>query len=232
MSDLPESWVVTTLEDVADWGSGGTPSRSHREYYGGEIPWIKTGELGQGIITETEEKITELGLQNSSAKVFPKDSVAVAMYGATIGKVAILGIDAATNQACAVAQPIDELITTKYLAYFLMSQRDDFVEAGKGGAQPNISQRVIKEWQFPLAPLNEQKRIADKIETLLTQATSSLEKLNRASELVKQFRQAVLAAATAGALTEDWRKQNGISSEWETVRLEQVAVSRLGKMLD
>jgi type I restriction enzyme, S subunit len=203
VNELPEGWLETSLADVAQWGSGGTPSRTHSEYYGGSIPWIKTGELGQRVITETEETITELGLQNSSAKIFPKGSVAIAMYGATIGKTSVLGIDAATNQACAVAIPETRLATVEYLFRFLESQKAAFVEAGKGGAQPNISQGVIKEWLFPLAPLNEQKRIAEKLEALLTQATSSLEKLNRASELVKRFRQSVLAAAMSGKLTED-----------------------------
>jgi type I restriction enzyme, S subunit len=208
VSDLPEGWLETSLADVAQWGSGGTPSRTHSEYYGGSIPWIKTGELGQRVITETEETITELGLQNSSAKIFPKGSVAIAMYGATIGKTSVLGIDAATNQACAVAIPETRLATVEYLFRFLESQKAAFVEAGKGGAQPNISQGVIKEWPFPLAPLNEQKRIAEKLEALLTQATSSLEKLNRASELLKRFRQSVLAAAMSGVLTEDLRESN------------------------
>ncbi|WNZ21943.1 hypothetical protein HJG54_03050 [Leptolyngbya sp. NK1-12] len=109
MSELPEGWIYTLLSDVAPWRSGGTPSRNNPVYYGGSIPWIKIGELGQGVITDTKEKITELGLQNSSAKLFPKGSVAVAMYGATIGKTAILGIEAATNQACAVGIPIEGL---------------------------------------------------------------------------------------------------------------------------
>lgn len=83
---LPTGWKITNLANVAKWGSGGTPSRANANYYGGAIPWIKTGELGQRLVLDTEEKITELGLKNSSAKVFPKGSVAVAMYGATIGR--------------------------------------------------------------------------------------------------------------------------------------------------
>ena len=157
MRELPEGWAEATLEDIAQWGSGGTPSRKNSEYYDGLIPWIKTGELNQKIIVDTEEKITDLALQNSSAKIFPKGSVAVAMYGATIGKTSILGMDAATNQACAVGIPNLEITTTEYLWHYLSSQKEDFIEAGKGGAQPNISQGVVKEWPLPLPPLNEQK---------------------------------------------------------------------------
>jgi type I restriction enzyme, S subunit len=221
MNKLPGKWVWTTLENVAEWGSGGTPSKTQLEYYGGEIPWIKTGELGQGIITRTEEKITPLGLQNSSAKLFPKDSVAIAMYGATIGKVGILGIEAATNQACAVGVPIDGLTTTKYLFHFLASQKEKFVEAGKGGAQPNISQGAIKKWAFPLPPINEQKRIAEKLEQLLERVDSSKARLKIVLDMLKRFRQSALSAAMSGKLTEDWRKENGISSEWAESELSE-----------
>jgi type I restriction enzyme S subunit len=208
MSELPEGWIHTLLSDVAHWGSGGTPSRNNPAYYGGRIPWIKTGELGQGVITDTEEKITELGLQNSSAKLFPKGSVAVAMYGATIGKTAILGIEAATNQACAVGIPIEGVITTEYLLHYLASQKDAFVEAGKGGAQPNISQSVIKNWAIPLAPLNEQKRIADKLDRLLARVDACRERCDRIPLILNRFRQSVLTAAISGELTENWRESN------------------------
>ncbi|MFN9569041.1 MAG: restriction endonuclease subunit S, partial [Cyanobacteriota bacterium] len=103
---------MITLFEVATWGSGGTPSRKNPEFYGGSIPWVKTGELGPRLLSETEEAISELGLAHSSAKVFPPGSIAVAMYGATIGKASILGIAAATNQACAVAT-VDPLIAHK-----------------------------------------------------------------------------------------------------------------------
>jgi type I restriction enzyme, S subunit len=215
MSDLPEGWVHELLSTLAQWGSGGTPSRNNLAYYGGNIPWIKTGELGQGILTDIEEKITELGLQKSSAKIFPKGSVAVAMYGATIGKTAILDIDAATNQACAVGIPVEGLTTKEYLFYYLTSQKDAFVKAGQGGAQPNISQTVIKNWSVPLAPLNEQKRIADKLDRLLAKVDACRERCDRIPFILKRFRQSVLTAATSGELTEDWReKQMSNTKEW------------------
>jgi type I restriction enzyme S subunit len=99
VSELPEGWAQTTLATVAVWGSGGTPSRKREDYFKGEIPWIKTGELGKKTIRNAEEKITKEAVKNSSAKIFPKGSVAIAMYGATIGKTSILGIDASSNQA-------------------------------------------------------------------------------------------------------------------------------------
>ncbi len=205
MSKLPEGWINVLLSDVAQWGSGGTPARSNSAYYGGDIPWVKTGELGQGLIKDTEENITYLGLQNSSAKIFPKGSVLIAMYGATIGKTAILGIDAATNQACAVGIPREGITTTEYLFYYLSSQKNAFIEAGKGAAQPNISQKVIKDWTIPLASFNQQKRIADKLNSLLARVDACRDRLERIPRILERFRQAVLTAGTSGQLTEDWR---------------------------
>jgi type I restriction enzyme, S subunit len=228
MTEFPSSWINTHLADVAQWGSGGTPSRTNTAYYGGDIPWIKTGELGQGLITDTEEKITELGLKNSSAKIFPKGSVAVAMYGATIGKTAILGIDAATNQACAVGVPENSVTTTEYLLYYLASQKDDFVKAGQGGAQPNISQAVIKNWPIPLAPLNEQKRIAYKLDQLLAKVDNCRERLDRIPLILKRFRQSVLSAATSGELTENWRnsKEQDPITEWRGRRIGDLIIGK------
>jgi len=165
--ELPEGWELTTLGELGEWSSGGTPSRKKLEYYGGDIPWIKTGDLTDGIIEEIEETITQEGLTSSSAKIFPTGSLVVAMYGATIGKLGILKEDAATNQACGVlklASITEELIS--YLFYYLLRSREDLRMIGQGGAQPNISQSILKDYSCPLPPLNEQKRIVAKIEEL------------------------------------------------------------------
>jgi type I restriction enzyme S subunit len=214
VSNLPDGWAAATLKEVASWGSGGTPSRSNPNYYGGGIPWLKTGELGQRFVSSTEETISEEGLKNSSAKLFPAGAVAIAMYGATIGKTSILGIDAATNQACAVGIPNTELTSKEYLYHYLCSQKDAFVEAGKGGAQPNISQSVIKDWDVPLAPLPEQKRIANKLDAVLARVDACRDRLDRIPVILRRFRQSVLAAATSGKLTEEWRVENDVCNEW------------------
>ena len=223
MSGLPEGWRQATLEHVARWGSGGTPSRRHPEYYGGTVPWIKTGELGTRTVHSTEETLSDLGLANSSAKLFPRGAVAIAMYGATIGKTSILGIDAATNQACAVAVPERAVTTTEYLYHYLCSQREAFVEAGKGGAQPNISQGVIKSWPIPLAPLAEQKRIADKLDTLLARVDACRTHLARIPAILKRFRQSVLAAATSGELTREWRDEHELGvNDWSSATVDDL----------
>ena len=165
---IPSNWTWTTLGAIGKWQSGGTPSRMHKEYYGGHIPWLKTGDLNDGIITEIPERITELGLENSSAKLNPVGSILIAMYGATIGKVGILGIPATTNQACCACVDYNGIIQ-KYLFYFLLSHKEEFIALGGGGAQPNISKEIITKTPIPIPPMEEQLRIVEKIEKLYSQ---------------------------------------------------------------
>lgn len=208
MSEIPTTWANVSLQDVARWGSGGTPSRKNPEYFIGTIPWLKTGELGEKYVRATEEHISEEAVENSAAKLFPKGAVCVAMYGATIGKASILGIDAATNQACAVGVPYPEAADSEFLYYFLSSQRRSFINAGIGGAQPNISQGLIKSWPIPLPPLAEQKRIVAKIEELFSELEAGEESLRVARRQLGVYRQSLLKQAFEGKLTEKWRTQN------------------------
>lgn len=148
------------LGDIFEIGSGGTPSKSHPEYYGGDIPWVKTGDLKSEYLYEVEDFITEEGLKNSSAKLYVPDTVLIAMYGATIGATSILKIDACTNQACAAFKKNDKVIP-EYLYYFLKSQKVKFVKDGVGGAQPNISAGYLKKVEMELPSLDEQRAIVE-----------------------------------------------------------------------
>ena len=130
------------------------------------------------------------------------------MYGATIGKASIWALDASTNQACAVAQCPPELLFNEFLYYFLISQQRGFINAGKGGAQPNISQGVLKDWPIALPPVNEQHRIVAKIEELFSELDKGVESLTAAREQLKAYRHAVLKHAFAGKLTSKWRARN------------------------
>lgn len=155
------------ISQLCDISSGGTPSRSRKEYYGGDIPWIKTGELQNEILTDTEEKLTLLGLNNSSAKLYPIGSLIVAMYGATIGKTAKLGVNATTNQACAVLYNIDNnQIQTDYLWLYLQSQTDKLKSMAYGGAQPNINAGIVANYEVPIPPLAIQNEIVNHITAL------------------------------------------------------------------
>ena len=164
---LPEGWCLTTLGSIGHWQSGATPSRLRKEYYGGSIPWLKTGDLNDGIITNIPEFITEKALAETSVKLNPSGSVLIAMYGATIGKVGILSFPATTNQACCAC--VNYKLEQMYLFYFLLANRESFIRMGGGGAQPNISKEKITNTVISLPPLEEQHRIVAKIEEIFAQ---------------------------------------------------------------
>jgi type I restriction enzyme S subunit len=162
---LQDNFPVLKISDIADTSSGGTPNRGMIEYYNGNIPWVKSGELKDGIITSCDEYITEEGLKNSSAKLFPKGTLLVAMYGANIGKTGILDFDATTNQAvCAIFPRVD--ISKDFLFWYFKQQRIEFIAIGKGGAQPNISQTVINNASIVVPDETVQKKIVDFLEAI------------------------------------------------------------------
>ena len=164
--DIPETWIWIRVGDVGSWGSGATPPRTNPAYYGGSIPWLKTGDLNDGFIKEVPEFITELALEKTSVRLNPVGSVLMAMYGATIGKLGILEIPVTTNQACCACIPYAGMYN-KYLFYYLMSMRQTYIGMAEGGAQPNISKEKIVNSILPLPPLEEQHRIGAKLEEIL-----------------------------------------------------------------
>ena len=165
--EIPENWEWARMGQIGDWGAGSTPQRGNAMYYNGNIPWLKTGELNNGIVYDTEEKVTQKAFQDCSLRMNKIGDVLIAMYGATIGKLAIVGKELTTNQACCGCTPY--MIYNWYLFYFLMASKDAFIKKGEGGAQPNISRVKLVEHLIPLPPLKEQQRIVAQIERLFEQ---------------------------------------------------------------
>ena len=163
--EIPDSWTWARMGQIGEWGAGSTPQRSNQNYYGGNVLWLKTGELNNGVVYDTEEKITQRAFRDCSLRMNKKGDVLIAMYGATIGKLAIVGKELTTNQACCGCTPY--VVYNWFLFYFLMASRDTFIKKGEGGAQPNISRIKLIEHLIPLPPLQEQKRIVQKIEQLM-----------------------------------------------------------------
>lgn len=163
-NSLPKGWEIKKLGEVCETRAGGTPLKSHKEYYeGGNIPWLLSGEVSQGEIFEVKNFITEKGLNNSSAKIFPLNTVLVAMYGATAGQVGILRIEASTNQAVCGILP-NNVTVPEYLFYCFLSKKEELISQAVGGAQPNISQIKIKNTLIPLPSIEEQQSIVAKLD--------------------------------------------------------------------
>lgn len=215
--EIPETWKWISLGNVGKWGAGATPSRKVKDYYGGDIPWLKTGDLNDGMITDIPEYITELALKETSVKLNPVGSVLIAMYGATIGKLGILEVEATTNQACCACSTY-EGIYNKYLFYYLMSQRDRLRYMGSGGAQSNISKEKIVGYCFPLAPYAEQIRVVNAIETIFAEL-DKIEKLQlHYSVNLEILKSKISNAGIQGKLTEQL-PEDGTAEEL----LEQIA---------
>ena len=213
--DIPESWEWVRLGEIGSWASGATPSRTHSEYYGGSIPWLKTGDLTDGYVSSIPEFITDLALEKNSVRLNPVGSVLMAMYGATIGKLGILQIAATTNQACCACIPYDG-VWNKYLFYYLMARRKAFIKMGEGGAQPNISKEKMVNALIPLLPLAEQKRIVAKIEELLPLIDRYEKAWSRLKDFNKRFpidmQKSLLQMAIQGKLVEQ-RADEGTGAE-------------------
>lgn len=214
--ELPDGWQVANFGDdeIAFTTSGGTPDRSNPDYFGGDIRWVKSGELDDNLIYDTDEKITRRGLENSSAKVFPAGTLLVAMYGATAGKTAILAAEASTNQAICAIFPRNQSFHPQFLQFYLIKIRDRILSARSGGAQPNISQRIIKSLEVILPPLPEQHAIARALRAVqearaARQREAALERERKAALMELLFTHGTRGEATKeteiGEVPKSWR---------------------------
>ena len=192
---IPESWQWKMLGEVAETSSGGTPRRSRAGYFGGSIPWVKIGDLNDDLVTATEETITDAGLAESSATVLPAGTLLIAMYG-SIGKLGILGMEAATNQAICALQPRPS-VSRDFLYWLLRSQRAELLHAGFGGTQANISQTFLRKLPVALPPRAEQDRIVAAIGGWMSELEIGLRSIDAAAAAVAGLRRAALQTSIA-----------------------------------
>ncbi len=198
---IPEHWTIWKVTHGFNTvGSGTTPKSDNLEYYDGDIPWVTTSELRESIIENTSQKISVDALQSHSAlKIFPKESIVIAMYGATIGRLGILGIKATVNQACCVfANPVT--FDPRFFYYWLLMRKPILISLSTGGGQPNLSLDDLKQIKIPIPSLQEQEAIA----IFLDQATATIdlqrEKITEAIERLKEYRSALITDAVTGKM--------------------------------
>lgn len=202
---IPEKWCWVKLGTITEILAGGTPSRADKNYWGKGIPWVKISDMHDKFVFNTEEQITLNGLQNSSAKLLPKGTLLFSIF-ATIGAISILGIEACTNQAI-VGLKLNHNVETSYIYFALFLLKDNIKLEGKGVAQKNINQSVLKGINVPIAPLSEQKRIVDKIESLFSRLDEAKDFIQKSLDEFEDRKAAVLHKAFNGELTESWRKE-------------------------
>jgi type I restriction enzyme S subunit len=207
VSDLPIGWQLSRLNELCEWGSGGTPRRSEASYFGGAFPWITISDLNDGRVNNTAENLTESGIKNSAAKLVPEGTVLVALYG-SIGKLGITTRPSTTNQAIACALPNEQAFDHLYLFHYLRSKRHELGLQGTGVTQKNIYLGDIKAFEIPVAPRVEQTRIVAKLEELLSDLDAGVVELKAAQKKLAQYRQSLLKAAVEGTLTAEWRAKN------------------------
>lgn len=228
---IPQGWELCYLNDIGDWGAGATPNRTNSGYYGGNIPWFKSGELFEDYITDSEEHITALALKECSLRDNQPGDVLIAMYGATIGKTSILNTRSTSNQAVCACTPFDGL-SNQYLLTFLKASKRVFTSMGAGGAQPNISKEKIVATQFALPPLKEQLRIVEKVEQLMSLCDQleqhSLTSLDAHQQLVDTLLTTLTESQNADELAGNWAR---ISEHFDTLFTTEASIDALKKTI-
>jgi type I restriction enzyme S subunit len=194
----PKGWPVKAICEFCKTSSGGTPSRKNPSYYEGDIPWIKSGDLKECLVTEATEFISEEAVAKSSAKVVAEGAILIAMYGATVGRMAVLGIDAATNQAVCSIEVNEKFVSKQYLYYSLRLNLPMFLKNAVGGAQPNINQGMIKNTFIPLPPKPEQ----DKFEQIVKKVEALKVKMQTSETEIEHLAKSLSQKAFRGELTE------------------------------
>ena len=229
---LPSGWEWCRMGSIGEWGAGATPAKGNIEYYNGNILWLRTGELNNDVVYDTEIKVTEKALKECSLRLNKVGDVMIAMYGATIGKVAIVGKEMTTNQACCACTPIG--IFNWYLFYFLMGSQLDFIKKGEGGAQPNISREKLIGHLMPVPPIEEQHRIVSQIREVLPYveryAHSQIEQ-NLLNEGIKpKLRKSILQEAIQGKLVAQDPNDEPATLLLQRIKEEKVRLVKEGKL--
>lgn len=222
---IPDGWEIKSIDEVATVFAGGTPSRSKPEYYVGNIPWVKSGEVNARLIYRTEETISDIAVKESSAKWAKSGSVLVAMYGATAGKVAKLMIDATLNQAVSAINGKHGATDNDFLLYAIESNSRELLNTVQGSGQPNLSGQLIKSLSFPVPPLPEQQKIA----TILSSVDDVIEKTRAQIDKLKDLKTGMMQELLTKGIGHTEFKDSPVGRipvEWEVFELNEICTSK------
>lgn len=231
IGEIPEHWNMIKLSYLFKTiGSGTTPKSDFTKYYDeGTINWLNTGDLNNGNIVETKKKITSFAIEKHSAlKIYPENSLIIAMYGATIGQVGITKVLTATNQACCVlANPINT--DTKFLFYWLIGNKKNIITLANGGGQPNISQEVVRNLKISIPDLHEQQKLAIFLDGKIAHIDSIIEKTKQSIEEFKKYKQVLITETVTKGLNRDAKMKDSrvewigkIPKKWEITKFKYI----------
>ena len=231
LGEIPSHWEMWKLSHAYnEIGSGTTPSTSNEENFEGDIPWVTTGELRENIILDTKKKVSQKTIELfPTLRKYPSGSVAIAMYGATIGRLGILGVEATTNQACCV-MTTSKVLDNKYLFYWLQAFKNEIIQLSSGGGQPNINQEKVASLKISAPLVEDQVTIVNFLDHETAKIDSLIAKQEKLIELLKEKRQAVIShAVTKGLNSNVPMKDSGVEwlgqvpEHWDTTKIKYVA---------
>ena len=239
LGEIPKDWEMWKIAHAyLEIGSGTTPPSSNEEWYVGDIPWVTTGELREKLILDTKKKVSKKTIKAfPTLRIYPVGSIAIAMYGATIGRLGILGVEATTNQACCVMSQ-SNVIFNKFLYYWMQAFKDDIVRLSSGGGQPNINQETVASLKVSTPRHKEQVQIANFLDYETAQIDTLIEKQQTLIQLLKEKRQAVISHAVTKGLNPDApMKDSGVEwlgevpEHWEVIQAKYIADITRGAIL-
>lgn len=236
IGDIPVDWEMRKVVRIFDTiSSGTTPNTGNRKFYdNGTIKWVNTGDLNDGYLNDCAKVITSLAIQmNPTLKVYPKNSLIIALYGATIGKLGILNFEATVNQACCVMSNT-EVADVKFVYYWFLASKKYIIQMSYGGGQPNISQDIVKSLKIPLPNLNVQRKIAKYLDVKTEQIKDFIDDKNKLIALLREQKRTVILEAVTGGINKKVKTKSSdvewfgdIPDHWKTAKVKQIVTMKV-----
>jgi len=220
---IPEDWEVSKLGEIAITFAGGTPNRNNKDYFNGIIPWVKSGEVNSRNIHRTDECITERAIKEAATRLINPNSVLVALYGATVGNVGILRIEACSNQAVLAVNSKTDSVTNDFIYYWLKQTTKKLISLTQGSGQPNLSKEIVDTLNIPIPTFLEQSKIATILSTVDDKIDAINERIAKTQQLKSGLLQTLLTKGIGHAKFKD-SPLGEIPESWEVRKLSEIAI--------